>query len=159
VAAVLADLGSGAMSQRDRDRDLQPSEANQAPLIAIVDDDASVRQSMSRLIRPFGYRTETFASGEEFLGSAFIAKVACLLLDIRMPGMDGFEVQRRLHESGSRVPIVFLTARASEDEERRARDAGAVAFLRKPIAQALLLQALENVVRPDESLGGGGDDE
>lgn len=147
------------MSQQDRDRDLQPSEATQAPLIAIVDDDASVRQSMCRLIRRCGYRADAFGSGEELLRSDLGTRVACLLLDLRMPGMDGFEVQRRLHESGSRVPIVFVTARASEEEERRARGAGAAAFLLKPIARATLLKVLEDVIRSEEPFRRGGDDE
>ena len=103
----------------------QPS-TDEAPLVAIVDDDASVRQSTRRLIRSFGSRAEAFASGEEFLASASAARTACLVLDVRMPNMDGLEVQRRLAERGVRIPIVFLTGRASDDEERRARSAGAV---------------------------------
>src|SRR5262245_18419369 len=68
----------------------------QAPLIAIVDDDASVRQSTDRLIRSFGYRTQVLGAGQDFLNSAAAGHAACLLLDVRMPGMDGLEVQRRL---------------------------------------------------------------
>ena len=124
----------------------QPS-ADDAPLVAIVDDDASVRQSTGRLIRSFGYQAEAFASGEEFLASASAARAACLVLDVRMPGVDGLEVQRRLGERGARIPIVFLTARASDDEERRAWAAGAVEFLRKPVGKATLLQALQKVFR------------
>jgi FixJ family two-component response regulator len=122
-------------------------ERAQAPLVAIVDDDASVRQSTDRLIRSFGYRTQVFGSGEEFLRSGAAERAACLLLDVRMPGMDGLDVQRRLVESGLRIPIVFFTGRASDEEERRARSAGAVEFLRKPVAQASLRQAIENVIR------------
>ena len=118
----------------------------QAPLVAIVDDDASVRQSTDRLIRSFGYRTRVFGSGEEFLSSAAADQAACLLLDVRMPGMDGLDVQRRLAERSARIPIVFLTGRASDDEERRARSAGAVEFLRKPVAQASLRQAIASVI-------------
>ena len=114
--------------------------------MAIVDDDASVRQSTDRLVRSFGYRTRVFGSGEEFLSSEAPELADCLLLDVRMPGMDGLDVQRRLAERGVHTPIVFLTARASEGEERRARSAGAVGFLRKPVPEASLRQAIESMV-------------
>jgi len=122
----------------------QPS-PDDAPLVAIVDDDASVRPSARRLIRSLGYRAEAFGSGEEFLGSACAAQTACLVLDVRMSAMDGLEVQRRLAERHARIPIVFLTGRASDDEERRARSAGAVEFLRKPVGKTRLLQVLQKV--------------
>jgi FixJ family two-component response regulator len=128
------------------------------PLVAIVDDDASVRQSTRRLIRSFGYRAEAFGSGEEFLSSANAAQTACLVLDVRMPGMDGLEVQRRLAELDARIPIVFLTGRASDDEERRARSAGAVEFLRKPVGKAALLQVLHKVLHVPHRARGNGDD-
>lgn len=119
----------------------------QVPLVAIVDDDASVRQSADRLIRSFGYRTQVFGSGQEFLSCGVAERAACLLLDVRMPGMNGLDVQRSLAERGEQVPIVFLTARASDEEERLARVAGAVEFLRKPVAEASLRQAIESAVR------------
>ena len=119
----------------------------QVPLVVIVDDDTSVRQSTDRLIRSFGYRTQVFRSGQEFLSSGAADQAACLLLDVRMPGMDGLEVQRSLAERGARIPIVFLTGRASDEEERRARSGGAVEFLRKPVAQASLRQAIEKLIR------------
>jgi FixJ family two-component response regulator len=120
---------------------------SEVPLVAIVDDDASVRQSTVRLVRSFGYRTEVFGSGPEFLGSGAADRAACLLLDVRMPGMNGLEVQRSLAERGARLPIVFLTGRASDEEERRARSAGAAEFLRKPVVQASLRAAIETVIR------------
>jgi FixJ family two-component response regulator len=115
-------------------------------LVAIVDDDASVRQSTCRLIRSFGYHAEAFSSGEEFLNSARAAQAACLILDVRMPGMDGLEVQRQLAERNAGIPIVFLTAQASGEEENRARRAGAVDVLRKPVGKDTLLRVLENVL-------------
>jgi len=121
-------------------------EPKPAPLVAIVDDDASVRQSTDRLIRSFGYRTLIFASGREFLSSVASGSATCVLLDMRMPEMDGLEIQRALAERGACTPIVFLTGRASEEEERRARSAGAIAFLRKPVNQTSLRQAIESVV-------------
>jgi len=132
-----------SVGRRDDTRG-EPS-PDEAPLVTIVDDDASVRQSTRRLIRSFGYRAEAFASGEEFLASASAARTGCLVLDVRMPDMDGLEVQRRLAERGVRISIAFLTGQASDDEERRARSAGAVEFLRKPVGKATLLQALQKV--------------
>ena len=129
------------------------------PLVAIVDDDVSVRQSTGRLIRSFGCRAEVFGSGEEFLASAAAAETACLVSDVRMPGMDGLEIQRRLAERDARIPIVFLTGRATDDEERRARSAGAVAFLRKPVSRATLLQVLEKVFHPSQRVRGKLDDD
>jgi FixJ family two-component response regulator len=131
----------------------------QAPLIAIIDDDASVRRSTDRLIRSFGYRTRAFGSGEEFLSSGAADQAACLLLDMRMPGMNGLDVQRSMIERGARVPIVFFTAQASDEEERRARSAGAVEFLRKPLAEVRLCQTIESVIGAparEERNGDGG---
>ena len=121
-------------------------------LVAIVDDYASVRQSARRLIRALGHRAEAFGSAEEFLNSGNAKTTACLILDVRMPRVDGLELQRRL--SGSEIPIVFITARASDEEEQRALHAGAVAFLRKPVDQAALLRALDAVFERSESDGG-----
>lgn len=117
------------------------------PLVAIIDDDASVRTSTLRLIRSFGYRAEAFASGNEFLSSPLASGVACVLLDVRMPDMDGLELQRRIVARHLDVPIVFISGRASDDEERRARAAGAIEFLRKPISAATLQQVLQGILR------------
>jgi FixJ family two-component response regulator len=128
-------------------------------LVAIVDDDASVRPSARRLIRSFGYRAEAFGSAEEFLDSGQAKKTACLILDVRMPRMDGLELQRRLAGSKPPIPIVFITARASEEEERRALQAGAVAFLRKPVEKEALLRVLGTVLEKSDSDGGSHEDD
>jgi len=143
-----------ALTLVERDGSEGASGSEQAPLVAIVDDDASVRQSTARLIRSFGYRSEVFGSGREFLCSEAAERAACLLLDVRMPEMDGLDIQQRLAERGARIPIVFLTGRASESDERRARAAGAIEFLRKPVGEAILRQTIENVITP-----GGRNDE
>jgi FixJ family two-component response regulator len=132
---------------RSRTETNHHADAEAAPLVAIVDDDESVRRSALRLIRSFGYRAHAFATGEEFLASAAAPEAACLVLDVRMPHMDGLQVQRRLAETGARIPIVFLTGRATEDEERRARSGGAVAFLRKPVGKDALLEVLQEVMK------------
>ena len=116
------------------------------PLVSIVDDDVSVRRSTRRLLLSSGLRAEAFASAEDFLQSGRVAERACLLLDVRMPGMDGLELQHRLAESGRLIPIVFLSARASEEEERRALRAGAADFLRKPVSKDALLNAIRTVL-------------
>lgn len=113
------------------------------PLVAIVDDDASVGRSTRRLLCSSGLRAEAFTSAENFLQSKHAEETACLLLDMRMPEMDGLELQRRLVKTGRLIPIIFLSARASEEEERRAWLAGAVNFLRKPVSKETLLQAIQ----------------
>ena len=136
--------------------------SGQQALVAVVDDDGSVRQSTCRLIRSFGYRAEGFAGGDEFLAflsSPRAAEAACLILDVRMPGIGGLEVQRRLVERAARIPIVFLTALASDDEERRARNAGAIEVLRKPVEKETLLRVLESALRASRGLGGVGHDD
>src|SRR5882672_12871904 len=111
-------------------------------VVSIVDDDISVRRSTRRLLRSSGFRAEAFASAEEFLESKSTAKTACLILDLRMPGMNGLELQRRLSQNGNGVPIIFLSAHASEEDARSALRAGAVQFLRKPISKEALLSAI-----------------
>ena len=123
-----------------------PGEPASDALVAIVDDDASVRTSTRRLIRSFGYRAEAFASGEEFLMSPLAAETTCLVLDVRMPDVDGLEVQRRLTRRGLDIPVVFISGQASDDEERRARSAGAIEFLRKPVDTATLRQVIDKIV-------------
>jgi FixJ family two-component response regulator len=121
--------------------------ADNSPLVLIVDDDESIRSSTERLIRSFGFRTEVFASAREFLDSSRSQDPACLILDVRMPGMDGLELQRRLAGTNDRLPIIFATAQASDEEARRAMEAGAVTFLRKPINQEALINAIQTALR------------
>src|SRR6267154_3087384 len=115
-------------------------------VISIVDDDISVRRSTRRLLRSSGFRAEAFASAEEFLDSKSAAETVCLILDLRMPDMNGLELQRRLSQNGDRVPIIFLSAHASEEDERSALRAGAVQFLRKPISKEALLSAIRDAL-------------
>jgi FixJ family two-component response regulator len=118
----------------------------EAPLVSIVDDDVSVRRSTRRLLLSAGLQAEAFASAEEFLQSARAAETGCLLLDVSMPGMDGLELQHRLAETGWLIPIVFLSARATEDQERRALGVGAASFLRKPVSKEALLSAIRDAL-------------
>jgi len=129
-----------------RDSEGCKEESSESPLVSIVDDDISVRRATRRLLCNSGLRAEAFASAEDFLQSACVAETACLLLDMRMPGMGGLELQRRLAETGRLIPIVFLSARASEEEECRALRAGAANFLRKPVSKEMLLHAIRAVL-------------
>jgi len=128
-------LGGGtAMDAKDK--------TSEDPLVSIVDDDISVRRSTRRLLITSGLRAEAFASAEDFLQSGRVAETSCLLLDVSMSGMDGLKLQRRLAETGRLIPVVFLSARASEEEERQALRAGAAGFLRKPVSKEALLHAI-----------------
>jgi len=117
------------------------------PLVSIVDDDVSVRRSTRRLLHSAGLRAEAFASAEEFLMSGRAEETACLILDLRMPGMNGLQLQRRLAEDSNPVPIVFVTAHSSPEEERQALQTGAIQFLQKPISKDVLLLAIRNALK------------
>ena len=118
------------------------------PLIVIVDDDDSLRDSLDNLIRSVGFRVEGFASAEAFLQSQRAPETACLILDVRMPGMSGLELQRQLGAANEHIPIIFVTAYADDDVRACALAAGAVAFLSKPCREEDLLTAIEVALTP-----------
>jgi FixJ family two-component response regulator len=120
-----------------------------APLVFIVDDDGSVRRSTERLVRSLGMRAESFASAQDLLSSGRAAEAACLILDVRMPNMDGLELQRLLSETQQRIPAVFVSGRATKEEEDRALRSGAVAFLRKPVGKDALLSVIRRAVEQE----------
>jgi FixJ family two-component response regulator len=132
---------------RLKDSDGCEEKTSEGPLVSIVDDDFSVGRSMQRLLRSFGFRAAAFTSAEDFLQSGRAGETDCLLLDVRMPGMDGLELQRRLGETNRQIPIIFLSARASEEEQRRALRAGAADFLRKPASRETLLWAILSALK------------
>ena len=109
--------------------------------ISIVDDDESMREAIKTLIGSMGLSVDEFSSAEDFLHSSQ-SLVDCLILDVRMPGLSGLELQRRLVAGYRRVPIVFITAHYLEEERTRAMEAGAVAFLSKPFTEQELLNAI-----------------
>jgi FixJ family two-component response regulator len=115
-----------------------------ACLISVVDDDHSVRESLARLIRSFGFGVQVFASAEDFLNDGHGREANCLILDIRMPGMSGLELQRELTARGRAVPVIFITAHGSDDDIRaRALGAGAVDYLLKPLREEEVLKAID----------------
>lgn len=113
------------------------------PLIAIVDDDDALRNSLDNLLRSVGFRVYGFASAEAFLQAQPAPETACLLLDMRLPGMNGLALQRQLVAAHGSLPIIFVTAYADDDVRARALAAGAVAFLSKPCREEELLAAIE----------------
>jgi len=117
-----------------------------APVIAIVDDDESFREALERFLGTFGFRVRTFPSGQEFLQSRELAVVACLLLDLVMPGMSGLEVKQQLGARGLRIPTVFVTANANDEMRPHLLAAGAIAILPKPVDQQMLLRVVQRVV-------------
>ena len=113
------------------------------PIISIVDDDESVRDGLDSLLKSIGYRTEVFASALEFLRLGYHKDAKCLILDVRMPGLSGLELQRQLVASGSSIPVIFITAHGDEAARAQALAAGALAFLRKPFTEEALLNAVQ----------------
>jgi FixJ family two-component response regulator len=113
------------------------------PLIAVVDDDISVRESLEGLIRSLGLEVRVFASGEEYLNTADPGEAACLILDVRMPGISGIELNRRLLAGNYKVPVVFITAHGYDDCAPSGEvSAWTVAQLTKPFSEDELLQAV-----------------
>ena len=115
-------------------------------MVCIVDDDASLRRSLRNLLRSAGLRVETFESAEVFLESGSQDKTGCLVLDLRMPGMGGLALLRRLVASGSRIPVIILTAHGDEETRQRSLQAGAMAFLEKPVQGTALLEAVRSAL-------------
>lgn len=113
------------------------------PTISIVDDDPAVRDALSRLMDSAGLEATAFSSAEEFLASPSRDETTCLILDVRMPGMDGLELQRRLVASNWRAPIIFISAHAEAGARERALQAGAMRFFEKPFNSSALLDAID----------------
>jgi FixJ family two-component response regulator len=115
-----------------------------APLVSVVDDDVSVRKSLDRLIRSAGMKVRVFASAEEFLNSDRPCKGDCLIFDVRLPGMSGLELHRHLLASKCEVPVIFITAHASDDRARlEAASDWTVAYFIKPFNGDELLDAVD----------------
>jgi FixJ family two-component response regulator len=117
--------------------------------ISIVDDDESARTAIQGVLKSVGWRARSFRSAEEFLESGQLGETACLISDIRMPGMSGLELQARLVEEGWRIPIIFVTAHGDSRMQTRAMKAGAMAFLGKPFDDKVLLQEVRTALETD----------
>jgi FixJ family two-component response regulator len=112
-------------------------------LIAVVDDDEAIREATESLIRSVGFRVVVYASAEDFLRSSHLQVIACLIVDVRMPGMSGLELQQQLATANYSIPIIFITAHGDAETRTRALRAGAVAFLDKPFSDEVLLGAVQ----------------
>lgn len=120
-----------------------------ASLIAIVDDDVSIRQSLPDLVERFGFAVRVFDSAEEFLASDCVGQTKCLILDVALPGMSGPDLQRELSRRGQKIPIVFITGQADEGLRRQLLEEGAVDCLFKPFKPTALLKALNTALGVD----------
>jgi FixJ family two-component response regulator len=114
--------------------------------VAVVDDDEAVRRALSRLVRSLGFEAEAFASGEDFLAALEGRPPDCVVLDLHMPKIDGFEVQARLARSGLPVPVVVITGHDSPEAQARAMRGGAAAYLCKPLDERTLMEAIQCAV-------------
>jgi FixJ family two-component response regulator len=119
------------------------------PIIAIVDDDPSAREGLGSLIRSAGWKAETFASAQDFLGRPGAEAPSCLVLDLQLPGLSGLDLQKRMAEVGLEIPIVFLTGHGNIPASVQAMKAGAVEFLTKPFEEQELFQAIQEAIERD----------
>jgi FixJ family two-component response regulator len=117
------------------------------PLISIVDDENFLRNSLENLIRSVGFRVQGFSSAEAFLNSDQVRDTACLILDVRMPGMSGLQLQRQIVAANWRIPIIFITSYADGDARAKALEAGAVDYLDKPFREEDLINAIDAALK------------
>jgi len=121
------------------------------PLLSVVDDDESVRESLPDLLREFGFAAQAFSSAQEFLSSGHVDETKSLILDVAMPGMSGLDLQRELKRRGKDIPIVFITGQKEEDIRKQAFSQGAVKFLYKPFSDTDLLDAVKAAIQNRDS--------
>ena len=122
-------------------------ESGRRPLLTVIDDDQSVRESLPELLRESGYEVETFESAEAFLASGDPARAKCLIVDVAMPGMSGPELQRELQCRGHSMPVIFITAKVDGTIRPRLLEQGAVDCLFKPFTERALLAAIGSALR------------
>ena len=122
------------------------------PTVFVIDDDGDVRTSIQRLLKTVGLRGEAFASAQDFLRRNMPKGPSCLILDIRLPGMSGLEVQRKLIDAGLSIPVIFISAHADVDMAVRAMKLGAVEFLTKPFRPQELVDAVQQALHRDEGI-------
>jgi FixJ family two-component response regulator len=120
---------------------------SETQIVSVVDDDESLRRSLKNLLGSVGFRVEAFASAEAFLQSTHQEQTSCLLLDLRLPGMNGFDLLRHLSGRGSTIPAVILTAHGDDEARQRSLQAGAVAFLSKPFDGNALLDVVRTALK------------
>ena len=139
----------GTSSLRPSTRDPRPAFASSGAVVHVVDDDASFRRAVTRLLRAAKYEVRSYTSASEFSAAAASTGPGCILLDLRMPGASGFDLQQSLANSKERLPIIFLTGHGDIPASVRAMKGGAVDFLTKPVGRETLLRAVENALERD----------
>jgi len=122
--------------------------------IFVVDDDMSVRRAMQRLMRSAQLDVQTFASAEEFIQAGCMDLAGCLLLDVRMPGLNGLELQELMGSRGCRMPVIFISAHCDEESRDRAMASGALDFFTKPVDDVRILQTIRNALRSSDQPAG-----
>ena len=115
--------------------------------VAVVEDDRSVREATKHLLRLLGYATATFESAEDFLRSGLVGDTACLISDVRLPGMSGIDLQSRLVLDGHRIPIIFVTSFPDEAIRARVLRNGAIGYLSKPLQEEGLINCLDQALK------------
>lgn len=120
------------------------------PLIAVVDDDQSVREALENLISSVGFEVKLFASAEDFLDSDTSLQTDCAILDVRLTGISGLELQQRLAADGQSIPVIIITAQGDYKTQDEAVAGGAIAFLKKPFKEEVLLAALKSALKQKE---------
>ena len=141
-----------AIERDRRNRQQHPNLRGSGAVIAIVDDDLSVREGLSRLLRSVGLRVETFASAQEFLARPRSEAPSCVVLDLQLPGLSGLDLQKRMAEVELAIPIVFLTGHADIPASVQAVKAGAVEFLTKPFDEERILKAIQEAIGRDRQI-------
>jgi FixJ family two-component response regulator len=143
-------------TERNRRRDLPHRAAEPdvaaAPIVFVVDDDTSIRDSLRRLITSVGFKVEVFPSARAFLGARRPDAPGCLVLDVRLPGLSGLDLQRELAATDAELPIIFLTGHGDIPMSVRAMKAGAVEFLTKPFREQELLDAIRSAIERDRTM-------
>ncbi len=120
---------------------------NEEPVVFVIDDDASIRRSLQRLLRSAGLAVECFESAQEYLLSTHRSRAGCIVLDVKMPGISGFDLQDRLAATRENIPIIFLTGHGSIPQSVRAIKAGAVDFIEKPFDDAVLIESVNRALK------------
>ena len=116
----------------------------------VVDDDQSVREALENLISSVGYDVNLFASAEAFLDSDALVRTDCAVVDLSLPGMSGFELQRKLADEKQTLPVIIITAQNDDKARAEAVKAGAIAFLNKPFREEVLLAAIDSALKKDQ---------
>jgi len=127
-------------------KSIKDRSGNERPLLSVVDDDESMRESLPDLIREFGFAARAFSSAEAFLSSGSVDETSCLILDIAMPGMSGPELHQELKRRGEEIPTIFITGQKDETIRARVFEQNAAGFLLKPFSDAALLAAIKSAL-------------